>query len=171
MYSCFLQICMQSCRDTILYSHHHNILTSYSHPQPSHFLVIWYKGACHYMEDKYVHTTALLWQKEASDKLPKSEKVMFLYWTRHILLPLRVWSRNTPPAERYLSRLRHNYIPLMPILYMRHILLIYKKCHFQELLQFVRVQQTTCIIVCVQFCVQIVQELYIRISLVESDNA
>ena len=25
--------------------------------------------------------TALLWQKEASDKSPKSEKVMFLDWT------------------------------------------------------------------------------------------
>ena len=24
---------------------------------------------------------ALLWQKEATDKSPKTEKVMFLYWT------------------------------------------------------------------------------------------
>ena len=46
--------------------------------------------------------SALLWQKEATDKSPKSEKVMFVDWTWHILLPFRVLSRDTHPAERYL---------------------------------------------------------------------
>ena len=35
--------------------------------------------------DRKVAYTALLWQKEASYKSPKSEKVMFLDWTWHIL--------------------------------------------------------------------------------------
>ena len=35
---------------------------------------------------------------------PNKEKVMFLDWTYHILLPFQVWSRYTHPAERYLSQ-------------------------------------------------------------------
>ena len=33
-----------------------------------------------------------------------SLRKMFLDWTSNILLPIRVWSRNTHPAERYLSQ-------------------------------------------------------------------
>ena len=32
--------------------------------------------------------SALLWQKEATDKSPKCEKVVFLDLTEHILLPI-----------------------------------------------------------------------------------
>ena len=87
--------------------------------------------------------TALRGQKEASDKSPKSQKVMSLDWTKHILLPFRVWSRNTHPAERYLSQ------DIMPLhwchcTWQTHVLLIYEKFHFQELLPFVRVRQKSC---------------------------
>ena len=52
----------------------------------------------------YHVSCALLWQKEASDKSPKSGVLMFLEWTYHVLLPVQVLSRNTHPAERYLSQ-------------------------------------------------------------------
>ena len=65
------------------------------------YILCWY-----FVYDRHTFSmarcTALLRQKEATDKSPKSEKVMFLDWTEDILLPFWVWSRNTHPAERYL---------------------------------------------------------------------
>ena len=83
----------------------------------------------------------ILWQKEATDKSTKSEKVTFLDWpcNWHILLPFWVWSRNTPPAERYSSQdimvlhcqcTRQTHFANLRGLY-----------QFQELLPFVRVRQ------------------------------
>ena len=65
------------------------------------YILCWY-----FVYDRHtfsmVRCHALLWQKEVSDKSPKSEKVILLDWTWHILRPFQVWSRNTHPAERYL---------------------------------------------------------------------
>ena len=46
------------------------------------------------------NNSALFWQKEASNKSPKSEKGVFLDWTQRVILSVRVLSRDTH-HERY----------------------------------------------------------------------
>ena len=85
---------------------------------------------------------ARLWQKEASDKSPKSEKVMFLDWTYSIII---IYTYIPSLEQKHSScwkifESRHHDIALIINVHDRHILLIYEKCDFQELLPFVRVR-------------------------------
>ena len=83
--------------------------------------------------------TVLFWQKEASDKSSKSEILMLLDWTSHVLLLGRVWSRYTHPAYRYLRQdiMILHWCQCKWQTHFPHL----QKHHFIDLLPFVKVGQ------------------------------
>ena len=85
--------------------------------------------------------TALLWLKDTSDQSPKFERVMFLDWMFYF--QSEFWSETLILLKDICVKTSWYCIDVSVHVHDKHILLIYEKYHFQELLPFVREGQYT----------------------------
>ena len=85
------------------------------------------------------NNSAVLWQKEASDKSPKSEKVKFFIGLSMFYFQSEFWAETLIMLKDI--SVKSSWYCIDVTVHDRNILLIYEKFNFPELLPFVRVGQ------------------------------